>query len=74
MRKVKVLRYEKKDGDAFYSKVDDGDASFHQWGVSYEEFESGGASFSTAIIERDDGQVENIAAEMIIFLDKKENK
>lgn len=72
MRKVKVLKYERKSGDNYYSKVDDGTALFHQWGINYEEFENGGASFSTAIIERDDGKVENIAAEMIVFVDKKE--
>ena len=49
------------------TKVEDGLAMFHQWGMDYEEFDNGAGNFSTAIIERDDGKVENVPAEMIEF-------
>lgn len=72
MRKVNVLAYERKEGDSFYSKVSDGIALFHEWGVSYEEFDAGPANFSVGIIEREDGKIELVSAEMIIFIDKQE--
>ncbi len=68
MRTVKVFKYEKKAGDTFMTKVEDGEAEFHQWGMDYEEFDSGAGNFSTAIIERVDGKVENVPAEMIEFM------
>ncbi len=42
---------------------------FHQWGVGYEEFESGPGNFTTAIIELDDGQVVEAAPSTVKFLD-----
>ena len=67
MRRVTVFKYERKEGNTYYDKVEDGMGVFHQWGVNYEEFENGAAPFTTAIIERVGGQVENIPAEMIKF-------
>lgn len=69
MRKVKVFKHEKKSGDTFMSKVEDGEAVFHQWGMDYEEFDNGAGNFSTAIIERKDGTIENVFAEMIKFIE-----
>lgn len=43
---------------------------FHNWGCSYEEFETGPGIFSTAIIELDNGQIVNCAAETVRFLDR----
>ena len=43
---------------------------FHCWGCSYEEFETGPRNFSTAIIELDNGQIVNCAAETVRFLDR----
>lgn len=68
MRKVKVFKYEKETGDILATKVPDGEATFHQFGVNYEEFESGAGNFSTAIIERDSGVIENVPVEMIEFI------
>lgn len=48
-------------------RVDAGGAVFHQFGVDFEEFESGPAPFSVAIIERPDGAVEMVRADMIRF-------
>lgn len=69
MRKVKVFKYEKLEGDTFVSKVDDGVAKFHQFGVDYEEFETGAGNFSTAIIEREGGAVENVPVHLVEFVD-----
>ena len=55
-------------GKFHYDKVGDGTGKFHQWGINYEEFETVAGNFSTAIIERDDGTVENVPVEMIQFL------
>lgn len=51
-----------------YEKVEAGKAKFHQFGVGYEEFESGPGNFSTAIIEKEDGSIENIFVEMVRFV------
>ena len=45
-----------------------GEALFHEWGVDYEEFDAGAGTFSTAIIELDDGTVKNLPAEHIKFI------
>lgn len=45
------------------------EANFHQFGASYEEYEAGPANYSIAIIEKDDGQVEEVPASFIKFCD-----
>jgi len=45
-----------------------GEASFHQFGTDFQEFEIGPAAYSTAIIELDDGRVLNLPCENIQFL------
>lgn len=67
MRKVQWYIYEQANGK-YYDKVYKGDALFHQWGIDYEEFETGLGNFSTAIIELPDGTVKNIPADMIVFI------
>jgi len=51
-----------------YRKVDDGTAKFHEWGVDFKNFSGGVGHFSTAIIERDDGSIENVPADCIKFI------
>lgn len=66
MRKVKVFKYNALNrGD----RLDDGEAMFHQWGVDFEEYETGAGNFTTAIIERKDGSIECPPADMIEFLE-----
>ena len=68
MRKVifsKLVKQE--DGKLKLEEI--GEARFHQFGSDYEEFESGGCSYSTAIIEKNDGSVENIPVNNIRFID-----
>ncbi|MCK4621275.1 MAG: hypothetical protein KAT62_03570 [Desulfuromonadales bacterium] len=69
MRRVKVSKYENQPGDKFMTKVADGEAKFHQFGMDYEEFDNGAGNFSTAIIEREDGKIENVPVEMVEFIE-----
>ena len=45
-----------------------GEALFHQFGVGYEEFESGPGNFTTAIIEWPDGQLESVPVDHVKFV------
>lgn len=74
MRKVIYSEYVKKTGgDRRYSELEEmGEAVFHQFGIDYQEFESGGAPYTTAIIELPDGSMKNIAVENVRFIDDKE--
>lgn len=49
-------------------KVEVGEDIFHQFGVGCEETEHGPMNYSTAIIEKPDGTIENIYVEMIRFV------
>lgn len=42
---------------------------FHQWGVDYEEFESGPGNYSVAIVELPDGKIVTPVAQDIEFID-----
>ena len=42
---------------------------FHQWGSSFEEFDNGAANFTTAIVEFEDGTVEEVLPKNIKFID-----
>jgi hypothetical protein len=64
MRKVKFFEYEQSPPIL----VCKGEALFHQWGVDYEEFETGPGNYSTAIIELPNGVVKNIPADQIEFI------
>ena len=70
-RKVNWFKWEQVAGEAKYGKVPKGTAIFHQFGVDYEEFESGPGNFSTAIIELDDGTVKNVPVRNIAFIDEE---
>ena len=47
MRKVKVLKWEKENNESRYQKVPDFEGMFHEFGISYEEFENGPGNFTT---------------------------
>ena len=51
-----------------YSLTPKGEAVFHQFGSTYEEFENGAGNQTTAIVEWPDGQVEEVPAGRIKFL------
>jgi hypothetical protein len=67
MRKVIVSEY--KANGSKWEKKEKGVASFHSFGVNYEQFEGGPGHFSTAIVEYPDGQVDNVPVEMIRFIE-----
>ena len=71
MRKVIVYVWKAKQGTGYNEKVEDGkgEATFHQFGVDYEELAEGPGNYSTAIIERPNGSLENVPVEMVKFLD-----
>jgi len=69
MRKVSILKYERKEGETKYSLVADGEGLFHQFGCDYEEFEYGAGNYSTAIVERPDGSIINVPVVQIKFLE-----
>ena len=66
-RKVVVFKYDRPKGQIHYDKVPVGPGIFHQFGVDYEEFETGPGNFSTAIVEMPDGTVQNVPVELIVF-------
>lgn len=66
-RKVVVYEYQRVAGQSHYDKVAIGPGIFHQFGINYEEFESGPGHFTTAIVEMPSGEVKNIPVELIVF-------
>jgi len=68
MRRVLVYKLEWQEEAKRHMKVEDFQGYFHAWGCGYVEGETGFGNFSTAIVERDDGSVENVYVEMIKFL------
>ncbi|MBU2644480.1 hypothetical protein KKI24_07195 [bacterium] len=67
-RKVKIFEWKRVEGEAHYEKVKSGVGLFHQWGMDYEEFESGPGNYSTAIVEMEDGTVQNVHCSMVQFI------
>jgi hypothetical protein len=60
MRKCKFNvpdRIKKAEGYGYTYQDHWREGSFHQWGLDYEEFESGPGIFSVAIVECEDGKV-----------------
>ena len=70
-RKVIVYEWQRVKGTTHSEKVQIGTGVFHQFGVDYQEFDSGPGNFSTAIVEMPDGSVMNVCVEMIVFTDKE---
>lgn len=69
MRKVIYSKYVQTAPGQSWVLQEVGEAAFHQFGVDFEEFESGFANFSTAILELSDGQVIQVRADLIRFID-----
>lgn len=71
MRQVQVFKWiQERDGDGKLQnvRIQDGMATFHQFGAAYAEFENGAGSYAVAIIERADGIVQQVNADMIQFI------
>lgn len=71
-RYVKYYEYKRIGETSTFDKVLKGAAVFHQFGVDYEEFETGPGNYSTAIIELPGGIVKNIPVELIKFIHKED--
>jgi len=71
MKKVKVFKRKagNKENNYVSTKVEDYEGMFHQWGSDFKEFESGAGNYSTGIIQREDGTIENVEATLIQFID-----
>ena len=72
----KVIYYEDKRNvqTSKYDKEVVGEALFHQWGLDYEEFETGAGNYSVAILELESGDVITVAANLIKFVKQKDSK
>jgi hypothetical protein len=68
VRKVKYFEYEKLGEDTFYTRVERGEAVFHTFGIDCQEFEHGVGTFTTAIIELEDGSMKNLLVEQVQFI------
>lgn len=44
-----------------------GEGMFHLWGVSYEEYESGPANYTVAIVELNDGTIVEVLPSKLKF-------
>ena len=67
LRKVVVYDWQRVEGKTCFEKVAIGSGVFHQFGVYYEEFETGPGNYSTAIVEMPDGTIQNVPVEMVVF-------
>jgi hypothetical protein len=67
MRRVKVFKREYNHRGTV-EIVPDGEGLFHLWGVDFMEFESGPGNYTVAIVEREDGTIEKIDADLIQFI------
>lgn len=67
-RRVSVLAFVNNNCSSIPQKLPVAEGTFVQYGIGYEEFESGVIQFSTAIVEMDNGEVRNVPCEDIVFL------
>ncbi len=74
MKSVIVYGMRNIPGTRQWEKYEKGTALFHQFGVDFEELDGGPGSYSTAIIEWEDGLVDMVRADMIQFVKQEEAK
>jgi len=71
-KRVMVLKHVRVPGKPGLHPMDDYEALFHQWGVNFHEFgENGAASYTAAVVEKDDGTIVLVAADSIRFTGKE---
>ena len=69
-RPVTVFEYERLPSGVFkhpLNRVEKCEGTFHEFGVCYEEFETGAGNFSIAIVELPNGEIINPPVELIRF-------
>lgn len=77
LRRVMVSKLFPRDmpdqpGRTKWELAEAGVAIFHQFGVNYEELESGPGNFTTGVVEWPDGRLENIPVDHLRFLEPLE--
>ena len=64
------------EGPGSYTKIRIlvGEAVFHQFGIDFQEFESGGTTYTTAVCEWPDGQLVNVPVGLVRFISPTNEK
>ena len=68
LKRVDVFKWDKLEGKDHYEKVFDYQGKFHCFGMDIQEDYDGASSYSTAVVERLDGQMENPEVSLIKFV------
>jgi hypothetical protein len=68
LRTVMVSEHVKQEHGGRWNLEEKGIATFHAFGMNYQEFESGAGNFSTAIVEWPDGRIDNVPVEHVRFI------
>lgn len=63
------LGYTRRSGTGCWQEDFVNVGMFHKWGQSFEEFESGPANYTVAIVETEDGNIEEVIPVNIKFCD-----
>lgn len=69
VRRVKFYKYRYNQQTHKTDRCVEGEGIFHQFGVDYEEYDTGPGNYSTAIIENSDGKLHNIHVGLVEFLE-----
>ncbi len=70
MRKVKIVEAQWNVKNREFDYIETGECGyFHQFGVDFEEFESGPGNYTTAVVEMADGTIQNYPVTLIKFVD-----
>lgn len=69
MRKVKYFEWKQTEITGQQTKVEVGEAFFHEFGVYHDEYETGAGNYTTAVIELPDGTIKSIYVELIQFIE-----
>ena len=70
MRKVEILKKEYNPETKKMEYVEPKKtATFHQFGIDFEELDHGTGQFTTAVVEHKNGMVQNLPLDMIRFVD-----
>jgi len=68
--RVKVSKYHQTPGENYCHMVSNGEGTFQGWGVDFQQGPDGSiGNFTTAIVLRDNGKVENQPVELIQFIE-----
>ena len=67
-RKVRIYKKVWSDKTKRYETVEDGYGIFHEFGVNYDELETGPGNFTVGVIELPNGKVELIYVDFFEFV------